>query len=558
MKLSGSEALVHALEQLGVQHIFGLPGDHTHLYDAIYKSRIKHVLVRHEQCAAHMADGYARVSGRVGVCDGANGPGVTNLLTGIAEAFTDGIPIVAIASNIRLGARGRGCFQEVDQLNIFRPVTKEVIDVQTVARIPEYVRRAFQIAATGKPGPVLLNLPLDVIREQHDYSDRELHVDSQWGFWPPLRPRAESSVINMAAKILAQSKRPILWCGGGAMAAHAWPQISALARFHKIPIVTTFMGKGCIAENDWLCAGTVGQLGKRAANELALEADLIVAIGSRFSNLDTANGKIPGPSTKVIQVNIDPSELGNNVRSDLNIWSDARLFAEDLAAALRAEGIDKIGEYTQAYLEQRHQAWMDEYTRFPIDGNTVDSNHLHPGTAIRVLNETLQEDDVLICDSGFNQIWGGQYFNVKFDGRGYIGPRGFGVMGFGLPAAMGAKTAMPNKRFIALCGDGGFAMVFHELETSARHQIPVVVVVFNNRNLEYIKETQRQHFQSRFISVDFHDIDFAGIAGQLGCYGVRVRTETEFREALELALSRDKTTVIDVVTPESAKPDRYI
>jgi len=558
MKLSGSEALVYALEQLGVEHIFGLPGDHTHLYDAVYKSKIKHTLVRHEQCAAHMADGYARISGKVGVCDGANGPGVTNMLTGIAEAYTDGIPVVAIASNIRLGARGRGCFQEVDQLNIFRPVTKEVIDVQVAARIPEYVRRAFQIAVTGKPGPVLLNLPLDVIREVHDYSDSELYIDPLWGTWPALRVRPEADLVSKTTTLLVKSTRPVLWCGGGVMSANAWEEVSTLARAHEIPVVTTFMGKGSIAENDWLCIGTVGQLGKRAANDFIQEADLIIAIGSRFSNLDTASGKIPGSSTTIVQINIDPSELGNNAKSDLNIWSDARLFVADLINDLKTKGVGKIGTYKREDIEKRHQEWLATYESFPPTDDSANNKQLHPGTAIHVLNETLKKDDVLVCDSGFNQIWGGQHFTVGFDGRGYIGPRGFGVMGFALPAAMGAKIAAPNKRFVALCGDGGFAMVIQELETAARHDIPVVVVVLNNRNLEYIKQAQRQNFQSRFISVDFQDTDFAAIAVNFGCDGVRVRTESEFRKALQRALVSNKPTVIDVVTPESAKPDRYI
>lgn len=557
MKLTGSEAFVKTLESLGVDTMFGIPGDHTHFYDALLRTTsIRHVLVRHEQCAAHMADGYARESGKVGVCDAANGPGATNLVTAIAEACTDGTPVIAIASNIPKGQRGRGCFQEVDQLSIFKPITKIAIDVQVASRIPEYVRRAFQIAVTGKPGPAFLNVPLDVLRETFDYDESDFQNNARWGIWPAMRVRAEMHLLEAAIDLLGKAERPLIWCGGGVTTAGAWEGLAQLCDMTGIPVVTTFMGKGSIAENHPLSLGPVGMLGRTASNEYVKKADVVLALGTRFSNLDTAAGLLPVKGTKVIHVDVDPTELDRNVRTEICIWSDVRLFLEDFLVLCQKRKVGHLGIQTKEEISNISDQWRHERGALDPRSEIVPSETVHPLQVIRAMRETMRSNDTIICDSGFNQIWGGQYFELDRPGRSYIAPRGFGTMGFALPAAIGAKLASPEKCFVALQGDGGFAMVMQELETSVRINAPIVVVIMNNRNLEYIKQVQRANFEGRFISVDFTDIDHAAIARGMGCRGIRITDATLLKAALLEALGSKVTTVLDVVTPESVLPDR--
>ena len=559
MKVSGSEALVKTLEALGVEVMFGLPGDHTHMYDAMVRTTaIRHVLVRHEQCAGHMADGYARATGKVGVCDAANGPGATNLVTSIAEAYTDGIPVVAIVSNIRKDQRGRGIFQEVDQLSILAPVTKACIDAQVASRIPEYVRRAFQIAVTGKPGPVVLNFPLEVFRENIEPQEAEFTGLARWGVWPALRQRADESVVQSALELLQSGQRPLIWCGGGVLSSGAWEGVEKLALLTGIPVTTTFMGKGSLREDHPLCLGPAGLLGRSAANDYIRQADVILALGTRFSNLDTAQGTLPSKHARVIQVDIDPFELDRNVRAEVCVLSDLRQFLQDFERLCSAKGVGHIGSQTQAEIEAIAQTWRTERGAMSTKSEITQTTQVHPLQVIRAMRETMGDKDVIVCDSGFNQIWGGQYFEVDRPGRSYIAPRGFGTMGYALPAAIGAKMGAPEKTFVALCGDGGFAMVMQELETSVRVKAPIVVVVMNNRNLEYIKQGQRSFFEGRFISVDFTDVDHAAVARALGCHGVRITDARDLHRALTDALKSQVTTVIDVVTLESAEPDRVV
>ena len=311
--MTGGEAVVETLTRFRVEMMFGLPGDQTDIYDAIHRRPgIRHVLVRHEQAAAHMADAYARKTGKVGVCDAAVGPGATNLVSGISEAFTSGIPVIAVTSAIRTDWRGRDSFQEIDQVGVFKPITKAVFSVDHVARIPEFLSRAFQIAATGRPGPVLLNLPLDVLKGQYEFAAQELAVNERYGRFPASRVTPPREDISAAVDSLLAARRPMILAGGGVIASRATDEVRELAELLGAAVATTFMGKGALAEDHPLCLGPFGLLGRPATNEQVLGADFVLALGTRFTNVDTAGWRIPSRKTRVIQIDIEPTQIGRN------------------------------------------------------------------------------------------------------------------------------------------------------------------------------------------------------------------------------------------------------
>ena len=556
MMMHGGEAIVAMLEAFGVELMFGLPGDQTHIYDAIARrKRIRHVLVRHEEAAALMADAYARVTGKVGVCDATVGPGATNLISGIGESFTSGLPVVAIVSDIRSDWRGRGSLQEVDQVGIFKPITKAAFTLDHTVRIPEIVRRAFQVATTGKPGPVLINCPLDILKGEAEFAANAFEVATRYGSFPPHRYLPPAEEIAEAVQRLLSARRPLIVCGGGVLSSGAWSEVAALAELLEIPVATTFMGKGSLPENHPLALGPFGLLGRPVANEWVLGADFVLALGTRFTNVDTAGWRIPRPGVAIVQVDVDPEELGRNYPVALGLAGDIRAVVSAMIDAIRRDnGKKSFG--LRGEVERIRQRWLIERGPDSELARKQGTKPIHPLQAIRALRQSLRPEDVIICDSGFNQIWGGQYFEVHRAGRAYLGPRGFGVMGYSFPAAIAVKLADPSRRVVALCGDGGFSMVLQELETALRVDAPVVVCVLNNRNLEYVKQNQRMLYESRFLSSDHLDVDFARIAQAFGCFGERVESSDGLEEALGRALDCGKPAVVDVVTVESAEPDR--
>jgi acetolactate synthase-1/2/3 large subunit len=561
-KLNGGEAIVEMLTRFGVEIMFGLPGDQTHLYDALYRRpEIRHVLVRHEQAAAHMADAYARATGKVGVCDASVGPGATNLLTGIAEAFMSGIPVVAIASDVRSDWRGRDSFQEVDQVAVFRPVTKKVFSIDHAERVPELVARAFQIATTGRPGPVLLSVPLDVLRGEHEFAAADLRVDDRYGRFPAVRALPPSEDIAAAVDTLTSADRPVILAGGGVIASDAAAEVRELAELLDLPVATTFMGKGTLPENHPLALGPFGLIGRPATNDYLLQADMALALGTRFTNVDTAAWRIPRRTTRIVQVDVEPTQIGRNYHVDQAVPGDIK-------AVLRAM-LDKIGARNSVGTNTAvgNKAVHDEVSTLTANWRVEsgiesavatgdDREPVHPLQVIRALRTTMATDDVLICDSGFNQIWGGQYFEVHSAGRSYMGPRGSGAMGFSVPAAIAHSLARPDRRVVALCGDGGFAMVLQELETARRSGASPVICIMNNSNLQYIQANQKLLFDGRYISTDFSELDYAAIANAFGCHGLRVDRSDDLVPALHQALDSELPSVIDVQIMSDALPDR--
>ncbi len=554
MKLTGADAFVRIFKGHNVTHMFGLPGDSLGLYDAIHRDgEIQHVLVRHEQAAAHMADAYARVTGRVAVCDASSGPGVTNLVTGLATAHADSISVIAVTTTTPTGIRQRDNFQELDQRSLLKTVSKAVLEVDNAARVPELVKRAFRIASTGRPGLVVLNVPMDVFLAQAEFTEADLVCDARFGVFPALRVRPAEGEAQKVLDILRSAQKPVIWCGGGVVTAGAAEEVRTLAELMGIPVTTTYMGKGSLAENHPLALGPAGLLGRPMTNRYLSDVDLVLAIGTRFTNVDTANWNIPKRGTRIVQVDIEPAELGKNYDVVHSVWADAKLFLQELIEVAGTGG--KITQTAEREVSGIRAAWLAERGPQSAQAQYSDDEPVHPLQAIRALREAMGPEDTLICDSGLNQIWGGQYFEVMRPGRSYVGPRGMGTMGFAFPAAIGAKIAQPEKRFVALAGDGGFMMLIQELETTLRLKAPVVVCVLNNRNLEYCKQAQRGLLGGRFVSTDFGDSNFAAIAEAFGCRGVRVTRSADLPGVLQRALASDVTTVVEVVTPESAKPD---
>ncbi|MEM9604920.1 MAG: thiamine pyrophosphate-binding protein [Pseudomonadota bacterium] len=555
--LHGGEVIVEMLRRFEVDTLYGLPGEQTHIHDAIYRRNdIRHVLVRHEQAAAKMADSHARATHGVGVCDATVGPGATNLISGLSESYLSGIPVIAVVSDVRADWRGRESFQEIDQISLFKPITKAVFSVDHVERIPEFVRRAFQIATTGRPGPVLLSFPMTTLRATHTFSEADLQVDTRYARFPANRPTPPVDEIDTAIAMLLDAERPVVLAGGGVIASGAMPELQALAERLDLPVATSFMGKGALPENHPLALGPYGLLGRSSANAVVLQADLGLALGTRFNNVGTAAWRIPAPGTRLIQIDIEPTQIGRT-------YPVERALAGDPKATLRAL-LDRLDGNPRAtpHPDRRDSVqrltanWRAEHgTESPV-ASEKNTSPVHPLQVIRALRTAMAPDDVLVCDSGFNQIWGSQYFDVHSAGRCYLGPRGFGVMGYGTPAAIARALVTPEQHVVCLTGDGGFAMVIQELETAKRCGARLTIVVMNNANMQFIKDNQRLFFDSRYISTDFSEHNYADIATSFGCLGIRVDTSGELDAAFAEARASTLPAVVDVRITDEAVPDR--
>ena len=555
--MNGGEAIVEMLRRFTVDTMFGLPGEQTHIHDAVFRRNdIRHLLVRHEQAAAKMADSHARATGKVGDCDATVGPGATNLISGISESFLSGIPVVAIVSDVRADWRGRESFQEIDQTTLFRPITKKVFSVDHAERIPEFVRRALQIATTERPGPVLLSIPMTTLRAKHEFAEEDLKVDTRYARWPAYRPTPPRQEISVAADAILSAKRPIILGGGGVIASGATDEVRELAELLDMPVATSCMGKGTLPENHPLSLGPYGLLGRPASNEYVLQADLGLALGTRFNNVGTAAWRIPDRKTRLVQVDIEPTQIGRNYTVDPALTGDIKAVLREMLGLLESDPRVTPKTAQREAVSAISANWRKEKGIESPLAQDRDARPVHPIQVIRAMRNAMQDDDVLVCDSGFSQIWGGQYFEVRSPGRNYLGPRGFGVMGYGLPAAISHTLTTPDQNVVCLTGDGGFAMVVQELETAVRSGANLTVVVMNNSNMHFIKDNQRLFFDGRYISTEFTELDYAEIARAFGCADIRVENSGELDQALAEAMRSDKASVIDVRILDDAVPER--
>lgn len=533
MKLNGSQILIKTLIEQGVTDVFGYPGGQViNIYDALYeyKEQINHVLTAHEQGASHAADGYSRATGKVGVCIATSGPGATNLVTGIATAMLDSVPMVAITGNVPCSLIGKDSFQEIDITGVTLPITKHNFFVSRIEDLADTVREAFRIAKSGRPGPVLVDIPKDVQVASYEYTPQPVVEKT------PL-PKAKESLIDAAVNMINESKKPYIYVGGGAARLGLGKAISAFAEKIGAVIGCSFMGLSAVPQDDERFLGMQGMHGHYASSMAQDEADLILAVGVRFSDRATGNVAKFAKGSKIVQLDSDCAEVNKNVRVDLGIVGDVEDAFDRIAA--------KCAQSEKPSWLARIKQLKDEEKRFEEEIAAASVANLSPKRVFDVINETKPADTIVATDVGQHQMWAAQY--TVFDApRRFISSGGLGTMGFGLGAAIGAYVATKDP-VILITGDGSFAMNLNELATAVTYKIPVVIVLMNNGVLGMVRQWQTLFFGKRYSNtVLTRKTDYVKLAQAFGADGYLAETEAEFRRAFEKALAADKPVVIDV------------
>ncbi|MBE7555783.1 MAG: thiamine pyrophosphate-binding protein [Anaerolineales bacterium] len=544
----GGDVLVEMLLQYGVPVVFGLAGGQTlPLYDAIRSRapRIRHIPMRDERNAAYAADGYARISGRVGVCDATVGPGSIKFTSGLAEAYNSSIPLVALVSDMPhdwLVVRYRGGGNQlVDQMAVLAPLCKWTARLPTARKLPELVQRAFHMAASGRPGPVAIELPQDLFKEVQDGDAPS--VEPRFGAVPAYRPAPDPGAVRAAVELLEAANRPVMIAGGGVWCSNAGPQLVALAERLALPVATTLSGKGAISETHPLALGVLGSLGgTSAARKFVEEADVILAVGFKFGQNPTYLWTLPTPGQRLIHLDIDGAEIGKVFPIEVGLAADARL---GLAALLEASQAARPIEPVAARIAHLKAEWQAN-----LAAAAAAAQPIKPQQVAALLNELAGPDDILVCDASFASGWGGMYFEAR-DNRRVIFPRGMAGLGWGLPAAIGAQLARPASNVIVLAGDGAMTYCLGELATLAQEKLNVKVVVLNNSTMGWIKWEQAVFWDGKFQSTDLSRVNFAVVAQGLGCAGWQVSDPAGLREALAQALAAEQPVVVDVETSAS-------
>lgn len=543
--MKGAEAVVKSLIDEGVKHMFGiLGGQIMEVYDILYdidKNDLRHILMRHEQCAAHAAEGYARASGKAGVCIATSGPGATNLVTGIADAYMDSVPIVALTGQVPVHLIGNDAFQEADIVGITLPITKHNFQVTDPDDIPSTFKSAFKIALSRRQGPVLIDLPRNVQQEQlkKKFSYPE---DVDLAGYKVVKSGGHPQQLKRAAEMLMNSERPVILAGGGVVASNASRELLNLAESLGIPVATTLMGKGCFPEDHPLALGMAGMHGRKTANRMITDCDVLLAIGTRFSDRITGNVKFFATGAKIIHADVDPSEIGKNVRVDLPIVGDAALILQNilkLVNKLKNKGKTTWHEKLKQY--KKEYAPYYDYTCKPVKQQRV----------IKEINQLIDDKTIITTEVGQCQMFAAHYLNVK-NPRQFISSGGLGTMGFGFPAAIGAKIAKPDHKVIDIGSEGSFLMTGQDLATCIVEDIPVVVVLLDNRYLGMVKQWQDLFYGKRRSHTYLGESpDFVKYAESFGAKGVTIEKPEYIRDALKEALNSSKPYVVDVkVDPE--------
>ena len=529
MVKNGAEILIDALVEQGVDTIFGYPGGAVlNIYDALYKNsdRIRHILTAHEQGAAHAADGYARATGKVGVCLATSGPGATNLVTGIATAYMDSIPMVAITGNVGTSLIGRDSFQEVYIAGITMPITKHNFVVRDVEDLADTVRDAFRIAASGRPGPVLIDIPKDITAAKCEFIPKgKVEINETC--------EISDEELQTVADMIAASERPMIYYGGGVETSDAGDMLLQLQRKADIPSAHTMMAIGCIPDTEPLSLGMIGMHGTVSAAWAVERCDLLVCIGARFSDRVATNTKRFAPSAKVIHIDIDNAEINKNIGVDYAIVSDAETFLE------------KVMPYIK---EAKHDAWRAQIAEWQTKLDYVpkdDESVIHPHQLLRTVAEETPEDTIIATDVGQHQLWSAQY-NGRKHVRQFLTSGGLGTMGFGYGAALGAQVAFPDRTVVHITGDGSFHMNLNEICTAVSYNLPVITIIMNNRVLGNVRQWQTMFYGSRYSQTDPHrKTDYVKLADAFGARGVRVTNIAELRDALREAVKRTGPVLID-------------
>ena len=539
--MSGSKALMKALEKEGVKEVFGLPGGaNLPMYDELYKSNIRHILVRHEQSAAHMADGFGRVSRKAGVCFATSGPGATNIITGLATAQADSAPMIAVTGQVPVKMIGRDAFQESDIIGISNPIVKYAFQPREASEIPEVVKKGFYIAETGRPGAVLIDIPKDVQQNEAEMNfPDEVRIR---GYHPWAD--ADVSEIERAIDLLLSAQRPIILAGGGVIISTAFSELQSLAEMLMIPVVTTFKGKGSFPENHALSLGPIGMHGHAEANKLMVEADCVLAIGTRFSDRSVGTFEEFEKNLKIIHMDVDPAEIGKNQTTHVAVVGDVKASLRIMVKLLIKRALKKSDD--NVWL--KHVNEVRDYWRQNLK--------IHPGEMgaakiLRKLREVLPKEAIVTTEVGQHQMWASLFFDVIHPGT-FFSSTGLGTMGWGFPAAIGAKTARPDVPVVDIAGDGSFNMTENSLATSVLENLPVIVFLVNNYSLGMVAQWQRTFYDRRMIGVDQKNCpDYVKLAESYGAQGIRAQSLDELGKAIKAGLKSDVATVIDIpIDPE--------
>lgn len=544
--MKGGEAIIKALIEQGADTVFGYPGGQVlPLYDMIYNSDLNHVLVRHEQSASHAADGFARASGKVGVCMATSGPGATNLVTGIATAYMDSSPVVAITGQVPTHLIGNDAFQEVDMLGIAMPITKHAFQPKNSTDIPAIINSSFEIAKSGRPGPVVIDVPKNVQEQDLDEDIANLDSFSKLSFnTPGYNPTIKGNPrqVKKASKIIAKSSKPIILAGGGVIISGASKELKEFSELIQAPVTTTLLGKGSFPEDSDAYLGMLGMHGRKVANLSLDESDCLIAIGCRFSDRTTGNIADFARNSKVIHIDIDPAEIGKNVEVDVPIVGDAKNILNSLITNIKALDLKKINENSAE--------WYNDTLMFKkscIPRVTYNETPLKPQQVIKEISNALDDDSIITTDVGQHQMWAAHFFNTMKP-RKFISSGGLGTMGFGFPSAIGAKVAMPENDVLAVTGDGGFLMVCQDLATVKDYDIPLIICLFNNRKLGMVYQWQNLFYENRLSHTDLGQTpDFLKLSESFGVNAERITNVGETEKAIKAAKKDGEAILLDIV-----------
>lgn len=546
-ELSGAEAVVRMLKAHGVDHVFGLCGDTSlPLYDAFYRTGqgIRHILTRDERSAAYMADGYARVTGKVGVCEGPSGGGATYILPGVVEAGESSVPILALTTDISVTGRGRYTLTEMDQEALFRPLTKWNRVADTGRGIPGLFRAAFRAMTTGRPGSAHIGLPFDVQNQTVDEAD--IWGDARLGQFPSMRVGPDPASVDAAAELLLAAKRPLFVCGGGVVLSGGERELVALAEALEAAVATTVSGQGAIGDDHLLAVGVVGSNGgTMPTREIVDAADLVVFVGCRAGSVTTERWRHPAPgSVPIVHVDVDPEVIGANYPTDVAVCGDARLALAALTEAVARRGRKRDGADVRTAVADAKRRKFEAFRTLAMS----DERPIRPERLIADLQAVLPRDAVVVADPGTPCPYVSAYYEFYETGRHFISNRAHGALGYGMSAAVGAHIGRPGVKTVSLMGDGSFGFTCGELETIVRHEVPVTFVVVSNATFGWIKAGQRHGYDSRFFSTSFSRTDHAAVAEAFGVKAWRVEDPAELRGVLRKAIETDGPTLVDVVS----------
>src|SRR5918994_1071220 len=541
VEMIGAKALITSLEKEGIDIVFGLPGGaNLPIYDELVDANFRHVLVRHEQAAAHMADGYARIKRKAGVCMATSGPGATNLITGIATAHADSIPMVAITGQVPVAMIGKDAFQETDIIGIANPCTKYAFQPRKAVEIPEVIKKAFYITESGRPGPVLVDIPKDVQQEKAEIEFPDLIKVR--GYKPAFDP--DLSQIEKAITLIMKAEKPIIMAGGGVILSGAFHELQALAEILMCPVVTTFRGKGAFPENHPLAMGPIGMHGHAEANKIIIEADCIIAIGARFSDRSVGRFDEFGKGMSIIHFDVDPAEIGKNKSVDVAVIGDVKSSLRTIVKMLTTKGIRRDPD--NSWLKRRKE--LIEYYVSTIKDY---SREITAKKTLKKLRELLPPESIVTTEVGQCQMWASLHFDVISPGT-FFSSTGLGTMGFGFPASIGAKAAKSQATVVDIAGDGSFNMTENSLAVSVLEKLPVIVFLLNNYMLGMVAQWQRTFYNRRYMGVHQQSCpDYVKLAEAYGAQGIRAQSMEELERAIRKALTNDVATVIDIaIDPE--------